>query len=702
MRLFAAVVFFLALGSAVSAQPLGSVRSGEHDGFSRLVVYLSENITWAFERSEDSYILTVPNWTAGFDATAVFERLRRDRVVEVNSDDSSLRLVLGCDCTATATAFGPNAVIIDVIDVPAETEKLAQREIIRLPTDLPARASTSDLPLPQDIPDASNLGELDAFRQSLLESVSGSTALNLLQLDDAQPIPDQSAEQIAIGAMDAAGQFQVTTAIEEAQLRAGLGVQPPPPADCPDPRNFDILSWGQGEDFSNQLSQLRQNTFGEFDTPNGPQILRLAQLYLYFGLGAEAQLVRGVFGLDGPSWEAVHNISRLLEPSKASAGSMLSNMKGCDPLLAPWTLLDLAEGSVASDKLTKDTVSQFSKWPHHLQVLLGPRLISLLARSGQDDAAGVIQSILSRHEGGATSALTLTIARESETETVSQDALWAVVKEDGADAPEALHLYMLAQLDDRVDVEAHVLELSAAFEQELEGTPVAVSLARARVLALAQKGLTKDALDLLRRVETGEENATDELLDDLVERVLNTGRAEDLMQVAHHLLREDSAGNVDSENMERLASGLLEFGLPEAASKLLGGVRSTPKSTILEADIAIALGNFDDADTILANIASAQANLKRADQLLRQGDDTSAWNVLSEEHPEEQRSDIAWAASEWQSVTLDGPKKQVAEMIGETSDVSLEDRPLATALDFQKASEQSREAIRRLLAEGAL
>ncbi|WP_298295569.1 hypothetical protein [uncultured Litoreibacter sp.] len=702
MRLFAAVVFFLALGSAVSAQPLGSVRSGEHDGFSRLVVYLSENITWAFERSEDSYILTVPNWTAGFDATAVFERLRRDRVVEVNSDDSSLRLVLGCDCTATATAFGPNAVIIDVIDVPAETEKLAQREIIRLPTDLPARASTSDLPLPQDIPDASNLGELDAFRQSLLESVSGSTALNLLQLDDAQPIPDQSAEQIAIGAMDAAGQFQVTTAIEEAQLRAGLGVQPPPPADCPDPRNFDILSWGQGEDFSNQLSQLRQNTFGEFDTPNGPQILRLAQLYLYFGLGAEAQMVREVFGLDGPSWEAIHNISRLLEPSKASAGSMLSNMKGCDPLLAPWTLLDLADGSVASDKLTKDTVSQFSKWPHHLQVLLGPRLISLLARSGQDDAAGVIQSILSRHEGGATSALTLTIARESETETVSQDALWAVVKEDGADAPEALHLYMLAQLDDRVDVEAHVLELSAAFEQELEGTPVAVSLSRARVLALAQKGLTKDALDLLRRVETGEENATDELLDDLVERVLNTGRAKDLMQVAHHLLREDSAGNVDSEDLERLARGLLEFGLPEAASKLLGGARSTPKSTILEADIAIALGNLDDADAILANIASAQANLKRADQLLRQGDDTSAWNVLSEEHPEEQRSDIAWAASEWQSVTLDGPKKQVAEMIGETSDVSLEDRPLATALDFQKASEQSREAIRRLLAEGAL
>lgn len=102
---------------AAAAAPL-TVRSGDHPGFSRLVIYMAADPDWRFGRVEGGYELrvTAPD---GFDTAAVYDMIRPDRIAALE-DRGEGRLTLSVDCDCHGDAFViPQGIVIDIRDGPA-------------------------------------------------------------------------------------------------------------------------------------------------------------------------------------------------------------------------------------------------------------------------------------------------------------------------------------------------------------------------------------------------------------------------------------------------------------------------------------------------------------------------------------------------------------------------------------------------------
>ncbi|MCW3782039.1 hypothetical protein OM960_10570 [Defluviimonas sp. CAU 1641] len=96
------------------------VRSGEHTGFTRIVVDVGAPSGWELGRDGSGYILRVSGLDVTFDATDVFRRITRTRLATLALDATPgvLRFGIGCACHATATADGNGNIIVDIADGP--------------------------------------------------------------------------------------------------------------------------------------------------------------------------------------------------------------------------------------------------------------------------------------------------------------------------------------------------------------------------------------------------------------------------------------------------------------------------------------------------------------------------------------------------------------------------------------------------------
>lgn len=103
---------------AVSAPVV--VKSGEHDGFTRLVMDYGHPIVWQMGRTEDGYELRIADESPGYDLTEAFKLIGKSRLAAIWADPTSgdLRLGIACACHAIPFEFRPGIVVIDLSDGP--------------------------------------------------------------------------------------------------------------------------------------------------------------------------------------------------------------------------------------------------------------------------------------------------------------------------------------------------------------------------------------------------------------------------------------------------------------------------------------------------------------------------------------------------------------------------------------------------------
>ncbi len=140
-RLVAILVCFAAVSAA--AAPL-IVRSGEHDGFTRLVVYMDPDPTWRFGRVDGGYELrtSAPD---GYDVAAVYTMIRQDRIAALEGRlDGRLMLSVDCDCHGDAFVI-PQGIVIDIRDgPPPEASPFEARLDTPSLPEIPAEAVTDE------------------------------------------------------------------------------------------------------------------------------------------------------------------------------------------------------------------------------------------------------------------------------------------------------------------------------------------------------------------------------------------------------------------------------------------------------------------------------------------------------------------------------------------------------------------------------
>jgi hypothetical protein len=115
-RAFAIAALGMAAGSA-QAQTIVT-RSGEHDGFSRLVMRLPDGVQWTLDQSGRAASLKINSPAAVFDTSRVFHLIPRDRLqaLSQNGAGQPLRLELGCDCEINSYLQRDGYLVLDIAD----------------------------------------------------------------------------------------------------------------------------------------------------------------------------------------------------------------------------------------------------------------------------------------------------------------------------------------------------------------------------------------------------------------------------------------------------------------------------------------------------------------------------------------------------------------------------------------------------------
>ncbi|MFB9148543.1 hypothetical protein [Roseovarius ramblicola] len=282
----------------------------------------------------------------------------------------------------------------------------------------------------------------------------------------------------------------------------------PPRADraaktCPPTAHLDVPAWGGTRPFALELGHLNGTLFGEFDTVQEANALRLARLYIHFGFGTEARQVLGWLDPGAPEVARAHDLSRLVEGAPLAAGAALAGALGCGEPGVLWAILagpDLPEGAVFDHRALRRS---FVALPVGLRRAFGPALVQRLLDAGHRETADAILRHL--RGGDAPSDAETGLARaaravERGEDAAAEAALRAVTRSNSEQTGIALAETIERALARAAPVDFDDAQLAGALAFEHRGTPLGGRLAQAYVSALAASGAFAEAMSEFERL----------------------------------------------------------------------------------------------------------------------------------------------------------------------------------------------------------
>ncbi len=115
------IVLSAGLASAASAETIVA-RSGEHDGFSRLVMRLPEGADWSLTQNGTGANLKIDVPDVIFDTSQVFGLIPRTRLKNLSQTAAGqpLKLELGCECQLASHVMSNGYLVVDIRGEPSE------------------------------------------------------------------------------------------------------------------------------------------------------------------------------------------------------------------------------------------------------------------------------------------------------------------------------------------------------------------------------------------------------------------------------------------------------------------------------------------------------------------------------------------------------------------------------------------------------
>ncbi len=450
---------FLGVGASTAA-PI-PIRSGEHEGYTRLVLTLpSEQTEWHIETEVNSAKLTVTGADAGFSVEDIFERISRDRLASVHTKDGSdaLTLVLGCACGVKAFRFGANYLVLDIssdfaqeapteIEVKADASQLREK---RQPLTFGANGGEIDVaslqlslgsnPTPQSqshdvetsvattlttiekasdtVADVLPLKDYLNSRQNLrtaqsdlLKQLGRAASLGLLEPKGKVPVssPAEMVVKDEQGVEPQMGSSEATT-IEHLNLRAQNSVERELAETLGSFSNvasvnggcqpsFSIRHWGDETSVDQQIATRRAHLVNELGIVDPERARDLAKLYIYFGFGAEARQAMTFAPETSPRERAFFRaLADIMDFGKLTGPNPFHKLYNCDTEIAMWSLLAARVENVQPDIKTKAITRSFSALPLHLRHHLGPKLSDQFLALGDQKTSRMILKLIKRGE----------------------------------------------------------------------------------------------------------------------------------------------------------------------------------------------------------------------------------------------------------------------------------------------------------------
>lgn len=682
------------------------VRSGEHPGFSRIVVEgLPAGSTWRMERDGTRYAFSVDG-TASFDTSAVFDRIPRARLRDLAQSGGRLMLTVDAGAHAVAVEVGTGRVAIDIRDGPpppgspfevqvttpaagplphpqsrpaagaagaAGAATLAFRDDEATPgtvaafwngpfrAALTADAEAGDTPAGDAAPELTPVAPELApdlpmpFDEDLVRQIGRAASQGLVEIDgDAlpeEPAPALSDSPVLAG--NPTRHLAASTAFDLA-LSGGGGTADRTEAGvaCPEPEVFDVRAWGTGDPFPIQLAAARQDLLGEFDRVDPPAALRLVRTLVFFGLGAEAVQAADELAPGGEAVSAAAAIAAVLDEQGQPDLAVLT---ACDGPVALWAFLTRPDVRTADHGAV---LRAFSGLPPHLRSLLGRRLANRFIAAGALDAASAVRESMARGEGDAVRPLAMIDAALDEgagNDVRAAEDLETLATGDDDLAAEALVLSIRSRIARNQQVTAEQVEELGVLAFEMRKTEAADSFTALHIQARASAGDFRGAIaDWRAWSKHGDPDAGRDTRDYLVSQLLH---AADDVTFARVVVGGDDllARDLPAPLRLAVAGRLADLGLSDAVTEVLAGsAADAPEGRILRARAAMSAFRPDEVLRLTEGLSMPDAVRLRGAALAMLGDGEAAALALTAAGETDAAADAEWAAGSGDGAPSDG------------------------------------------------
>ncbi|WP_407493746.1 hypothetical protein [Pseudooceanicola sp. MF1-13] len=675
MMRYVAAIFLLVILPNFGWSQTVSIRSGEHDGFTRLVVYLPNGVEADVTRTAAGSEVTTSR-PVSFDISGIYDRIGRDRFqnVSIGQGGKVLSLSYECDCQLRKEVLVGNVLVLDlvggeqpptvvpepqvaapVLPVVPETPKPSLEDARRL-----TEAVTMSMPKPGPESGTNRLARLAELERAMIDQVARTATQGLLDIAEGgvetstpekpiEPTQEKSASDTEPQSdQKISGGARVhTSLLSEDETTAPVtsdGVACIP--------GFDFTSWTEAGDFNAELGARRAKVFGEFDKVDDKSALDLAKFYLAFGFGAEALRAMDLMINPEPDVRVLSSLARIVDLGHDPRPSPLAGMTDCDSDIALWSVLAskplLHETTVAKSAVLR----ALNALPDGLRKSLGPELAERFLSAGDTETSQAVMRILERSDPAQSrdeKMISGLIDLTKDEPEKGRDQLTDVVETASERSPAAL----IALIDDtlsRVDpIDPEIAELAGAYIVEYRTTPLANDLAKAELRARAAAGQFEAAFSLLEdRLDQGLVTEPAVLRSEIASYVLKVGSDEQILR--HGLnLAQNHAEDLSPQVSVDLAEALRDLGFPDVAFQLSASLTNIAdeRGRLVRAEAALLAGRPQRAKAELIGVEGPEADALRARAQEAAGDFAAASQSYAATDQPDLAEQSAWRAGDW-------------------------------------------------------
>jgi hypothetical protein len=613
-----AVVLAAVLPLSVAAQTI-PVRSGEHDGFTRLVLDIGPDRQWRLEGEGPVRRLVLDPPVGGFAIGQVFDLIPRTRLAALAADDG-LVLSLACPCDVAASRYQDRYLVLDIRpaaegqprpDAAPDPEAEARRaaaaalpdmaRLLTRPTgpDLrpgpavdrdPAPAPGSD---PGPDPGSGTTApavaiDLDEAARIMAEQLARAAAAGLLDAAPGRPMADADPADLAppppppvtpapvtspAAQVPASLPIRAETAIDAA-LHHALGAEPQQNRLACRGEAMLIGPPASGGGVQVGLGALRLALYDARDVLQRDAVLALAGHYLAHGFGAEAAFWLGQ--IDAPPPDLVA-LAGLVDGRPGPHFPPEPDATLCSDDEFLWRYLD---GAFADTALTAEQAGRLQRATAALSPVLRDQLVPRVARAlqadGHPDSARNLRDMLAR--GGRVAApellrLDLDLGLAGPGDPEARDALALALRDDGGDPVTAIAHALAFDREAGLPPDPVRLAAAEALLRENGGGADTPGLWQELILAQAARGDLGRVIELLAEPRVTPERRDAALTRLLADRLAAADTAALYLVARVHGADWQARGSEAGRLRVAVMAQLRSAGFPAAADALRAGQR---------------------------------------------------------------------------------------------------------------------------------
>jgi hypothetical protein len=743
---------WLLSGGIAQAQVESIVRSGEHEGFSRLVFDSQQSLDWTLEQQNNGYTLSFKQPTPIFDTGQVYRFISKSRllsIVPLPAPQYGYFLEIAKDHLAEAFVTERGVLVVDI--------KVGDRPRMDVDSSVSSEATSRFVPSPQ-------MYVLQPPRQQIEGNISrqenGNRTVYLVQKSEPSPSKKLPLRLPAVKVL--AAQQRLKEALETARVqgvidltdekvnasgsnRLGVGrlnlratgiapldvetitgsvdgnllehlnldaqsvydrdftemgeqqVRERDGATCLENELLDVENWGADVPVE-RIGNLRRNLVGEFDRVNITALENLVKLYVFLGFGTEARALLSNYDGALKNQAILTELAFLIEDGGVQDESVLRDQGHCDGRGALWAIL--ANGSIPIGEIPdlQLIADLFAQLPSGMRQRMGPRLGTVLLEAGFDTGGETIVNLTARAAGTESPHLELLSARLALSKgktLVGEGMMRELVMSNSPNTTDAL-IYLTNSLIDRNGPISDDLVIELATRAfELRFSPVGSRLRQLEILALARQQRQSEAFEILT-YEQEIETIDPEIANQIARSVflsfnLDEGRPANLMETYFNFSNLLTKRASMDDARRHIARGIFEAGLPDTALQIMEVLRRrfTPEDILLVSEINLVLQNPDITLELVEGNDASDARSLRVRALSQKREFSRALDNADPSVSSDRKDDLAWRAGRWSDLATSGTKsRQMAYQYFEERGSTLE-RSVSGLTEIGELAEKS-------------